>query len=160
MNYEQDLKIDVDALDVEWADQPSLMLRYTKVAAEARMELDKAKEDLGTVKAEIDLQIREDPESFGIAKVTESAIQSAIILDDGFNKANEKCLQLAYEFEMAQGAVRAVDQRKQALENLVKLHGLQYFAGPKIPRNLSYEYQQKQKQKSADDNIKIVRRRK
>jgi len=159
MNYEQDLKIDVDALDVEWADQPLLMLKYTKISVEARMELDKAKEDLGIVKAEIDLKIRQDPEAFGITKITESAIQSAIILDTTFGLANEKCLQASYEFDMAQGAVRAVDQRKQALENLVKLHGLQYFAGPKIPRNLSYEYQQKQKQKNADDKVSLKPRR-
>ena len=159
MNYEQDMRIDVDSLDVEWADQPTLMLRYTKIAAEARMALDRAKENLGIVKAEIDLTIRKDPEKYDIIKITESAIQSAIILDTDYGLVNEKCLQAAYEFDMAQGAVKAVDQRKQALENLVKLHGLQYFAGPKIPRNLSYEYQQKQKQKSSDDKITLKPRR-
>ena len=159
MNYEQDMRIDVDSLDVEWVDQPTLMLRYTKIAAEARMALDRAKENLGIVKAEIDLTIRKDPEKYDIIKITESAIQSAIILDTDYGLVNEKCLQAAYEFDMAQGAVKAVDQRKQALENLVKLHGLQYFAGPKIPRNLSYEYQQKQKQKSSDDKITLKPRR-
>ena len=159
MNYEKDLKIDVDSLDVEWADQPTLMLKYTKISAEARMELDEAKENLGVVKAEIDLKIREKPEKFGIVKLTEAAVQSAIILDEDFGKANSKCLKAAYELEMAQGAVRAVDQRKQALENLVRLHGLQYFAGPKIPRDLSKEYNKKQVQKEADAKIKIRRTR-
>ena len=159
MNYEKDLKIDVESLDVEWADQPTLMLKYTKISAEARMELDEAKENLGVVKAEIDLQVRETPEKFGIAKATEAAIQSAIILDEEFIKASSKCFEASYELEMAQGAVRAVDQRKQALENLVRLHGLQYFAGPKIPRDLSKEYNKKQVQKEADAKIKIRRTR-
>ena len=159
MNYEKDLKIDVESLDVEWADQPTLMFKYTKISAEARMELDEAKENLGVVKAEIDLQIREKPEKFGIVKLTEAAVQSAIILDEDFGKANKECMKAAYELEMAQGAVRAVDQRKQALENLVRLHGLQYFAGPKIPRDLSKEYNKKQVQKEADAKIKIRRTR-
>ena len=158
MNYEKDLKIDVDALDIEWAEQPGLMLKYTKIAAEARMELDESKERLGVVRAEIDLHIREDPEKFRIVKITEAAIQSAIILDKAFQNENSKCLKAAYELEMAQGAVRAMDQRKQALENLVRLHGLQYFAGPKIPRDLSREYQKKQDQKKADEKVKITRR--
>ena len=158
MNYENDLKIDVDALDVEWAEQPTLMLKYTRIAAEARMELEEAKEKVGIVKAEIDLQIREDPEKFGLIKITEAAIQSTIALEDSFIKVNSKCLKTAYELEMAQGAVRAMDQRKQALENLVKLHGLQYFAGPKVPRDLSKEYLKKQNQKQADGKVKITRR--
>ena len=159
MNYEKDLKIDVDSLDVEWADQPTLMIKYTKIAAEARMELDEAKENLGIVKAEIDLEIRRDPEKFDIVKVTESAIQSAIILEENYGKANSRCLKAAYELEMAQGAVRAMDQRKQALENLVRLHGLQYFAGPKVPRDLSKEYQKKQNQKKADSTVSSKMRR-
>jgi len=158
MNYEKDLKIDVDALDIEWAEQPGLMLKYTKIAAEARMELDESKERLGIVKAGVDLAIRSDPEKFGIVKITESAIQSALTLNIEIKGINTKCLKAAYELEMAQGAVRAMDQRKQALENLVKLHGLQYFAGPKIPRNLSQEYQKKQDQKVSDSKVKITRR--
>ena len=158
MNYEKDLKIDVDALDVEWADQPGLMIKYTEISAEARMELDEAKENLGVVKATIDLAIRSNPEKFGIVKITESAIQSAITLNKDFSEANSRCLKAAYELEMAQGAVRAMDQRKQALEYLVKLHGLQYFAGPRVPRDLSKEYQKKQDQKEADSKVKISRR--
>jgi len=34
-------------------------------------------------------------------------------------------------------------QRKDALENLVRLHGQQYFAGPKMPRDVQWERQQK-----------------
>ena len=106
MNYEKDLKIDVDALDIEWAEQPGLMLKYTKIAAEARMELDESKERLGIVKAGVDLAIRSDPEKFGIVKITESAIQSDLTLNIEIKGINTKCLKAAYELEMAQGAVR------------------------------------------------------
>ena len=49
-----------------------------------------------------------------------------------------------YESDMAKGAVRALESKKDALENLVKLHGQQYFAGPKMPRDISWEREQKQ----------------
>jgi hypothetical protein len=49
-----------------------------------------------------------------------------------------------------------MEQRKDALENMVRLHGQQYFAGPRIPRNLTEERQAKQKK--ADTQIKMKRR--
>jgi len=36
-------------------------------------------------------------------------------------------------------AVRAMNVKKDALENMVKLLGMQYFAGPKEPRDLHRE---------------------
>jgi hypothetical protein len=58
---------------------------------------------------------------------------------------------LKYEAEVLQGAVNAVDHRKDALENLVRLHGLQYFAGPKVPRNLSEEREYREEQQKKVD---------
>jgi hypothetical protein len=44
--------------------------------------------------------------------------------------------------------------RKAALENLVQLHGQNYFAGPKVPRNLSKERDEKEeRQKRVMTNI-------
>ena len=34
MNYEKEILIDESALDVEWLEQPRLMMRYTRHAAE------------------------------------------------------------------------------------------------------------------------------
>ena len=60
-----------------------------------------------------------------------------------------------YEFNTAKGAVRAVDQRKESLENLVRLHGQHYFAGPKIPRDLSSEVEQHKIRKESNAKIRI-----
>jgi hypothetical protein len=46
---------------------------------------------------------------------------------------------------MAQAAVNAFEQRKSALENLVRLFGQSYFAGPKMPRDLHWEKEEKEK---------------
>ncbi len=64
-----------------------------------------------------------------------------------------------YEYQMAQGAVQAVEQRKSALENLVKLYGQGYFAGPKTPRDISSEVLKDQKNKRVNSNVKIKRRK-
>ena len=131
MDYEKDITIDVDALDVEWAGQARLMLQYAKHAAKMRLEVDRKKEQLDIIKAELDKKIRISPEDFGIVKLTESFVTSTIITQKEYMIVNEEFLQVAYESNMAQGAVRALEGKKTSLENLVKLYGQQYFAGPR-----------------------------
>lgn len=151
MNYEADIQIDDNSLDLEWLDQPSLMLKYARVSAQTRRILDEAKQNLDVVRAELDKDIRENPDDYGIAKVTEGSITSAINTSDDYKKAFKAFLDAKYEADMAGGAVRAFDARKDALENLVRLHGQQYFAGPKIPRDLAWE--RKEKEKKTDKGV-------
>jgi hypothetical protein len=135
MNYEDDIRIDDQMLDVEWLEQPEKMLKYAQIAARARLDLDLAKEKVDVVKAELDRAIRSDPASYGIEKITETAVQNMIIIQPTYVTANNAMIQLKYEADMAQGAVRAIDARKDALENLVRLHGQSYFAGPRVPHD-------------------------
>lgn len=161
MNYEQDMTIDPDALDVEWIEQPRLMLRYAKHASEMKREVEQAKEKLDIIRADLDKKIRIAPEKFGIVKLTESVISSTIITQEEFKTGNEEFLEVAYEANMAQGALRALEGKKAALENLVKLHGQQYFAGPSVPRDLSKEWEQHERQKKVDAGVatKMKRRK-
>ena len=161
MNYEQDLTIDPDSLDTEWLDQPRLMLRYAKHASKMKMEVERAKEKLDIIRADLDKKIRVAPEEFGIVKLTESVITSTIITQVQFRAGNEEFLEAAYEANMAQGALRALEGKKTALENLVKLHGQQYFAGPSVPRDLSKEWEIKEKQRESDAGVasKLKRRK-
>lgn len=159
-DYEQDTAIDPDALDTEWLEQPRLMMRYAQFLANSRRELERAKEKLDIIRAELDKEIRTDPEKFGIAKVTEGAINSTILTNSDFQAGQKELNDAQYEVNMAQGAVRAIEGKKDALENLVRLHGQQYFAGPRVPRDLSKEWEQKQNQKSADAKVGGMIRRK
>jgi len=134
-NYEEDMRIDDQMLDVEWLEQPEKMFKYCKLAAEARRDLDAAKEKVDIVKADLDKQIRSTPAVFGIEKITETAIQNVILTRTEYIKANNSFMQLKYEVDMASSAVRAMEQRKEALENLVRLHGQSYFAGPRVPHD-------------------------
>jgi len=160
MNYEEDIRIDESALDVEWLDQPSLMMKYARNAAEARLELDRAKEALELTKAELDREVRSNPEAFGMEKLTESAVQNTIILQEAYIGANDNFIQAKFKADIAQGAVRAFDARKDALENLGRLLGLQYFAGPKMPRDLLEEREQRNKELNVKVGNKMSRRTK
>lgn len=159
MDYEKDMKIDPNALDVEWLEQPNLMMKYGRIAAQTKVDMDMAKEKLEVVKAELDKDIRLNPEKYDIAKLTESVVTNTIILQPEYKEASEVYIKASYEFNMARYAVQAISDRKDALENLVKLHGMQYFAGPSVPRDLSKEWESKQKQKKVDSRIRMQRQR-
>jgi hypothetical protein len=160
MNYEDDIRIDETALDVEWLEQPSLMMKYARIAAEARMEYDKTKEALELVKAELDREIRTDPGSFGIEKITETVVMNTILKQEAYQKTSEILIQAKYDLDIAFGAVKAFDARKDALENLVRLNGQQYFAGPKVPRDLSEVRSEWRSKINKEIAIKMNRRKK
>jgi len=104
--------IDPDALDVEWLRQPQLMIKYAKISAEAKMEVLSAKENLDLVRAELDKDIRSDPDKFGIAKITESAVLNTIISNQRYKKANSEYLEKQYEYEMSRGEFRHSNIKK------------------------------------------------
>lgn len=160
MNFERDVNIDETALDVEWLEQPNLMLKYGKLVAEARKEYDLAKENLDVVKAELDKKIRSNPEEYDIIKVTESAINAAILTHPDYQEASSKLIEAKYNLNLYQTAADAIDAKKAALENLVRLHGQQYFAGPKVPHDLSVERQKAYQQKKVDSRVRIGRKKK
>ena len=140
MNYEADVAIDESALDIEWLRQPNLMLEYALHCANKRKEMDLCKEEVELVRSQLDKELREAMTIDG-KKPTETAIQNAIVLQQPYQEAVRRYIEAKYEFEVASAAVRAIETKKAALENLVKLHGQQYFAGPKVPRDLRKEWE-------------------
>lgn len=161
LNYEQDVSIDETALDVEWLQQANLMYKYARHQAETKKAMDEAKERLDFIKAKVEMDIRANPENYGLSKVTESAVASAILLQPEYQEASKKYVEARYENDMAVAAVRAIDQKKTALENLVKLLSVSYFAGPSAPRDLSLKWNEhikRKEQKELNKNVKIRRR--
>jgi len=136
MNYEKDIEIDENSLDIEWLGQPALFMKYSQHSAQMRRNVDETKQALDVARAELDNEIRNDPSKFDLPKVTDTAVASAILTTSKYKKVFKEYLDAKYEADMAQAAVIAFDQRKTALENMVRLHGQQYFAGPKVPRDL------------------------
>lgn len=145
MNYEDDIQIDEQSLDIEWLNQPALMLKYARHAAQCRLELDKAKEALELVKAELDKEIRSFPDRFGIEKITDKVVENTIPMQPDYKEMSANFINARFESDVAYGAVKAIEARKDALENMGRLLGLQYFAGPKMPRDLHEERSAKQK---------------
>lgn len=147
LNYEKDIHIDEDQLDIEWLEQPTLMLKYCRHEAETEQKFEIEKTKLDLLKSELDNQIRKNPKDFGLEgiKITEAVVSNTILASEEYQDAYIEYMDVKFERDMAKNAVKAISQRKDALENLVKLHGQSYFAGPKMPRNIHEERQQRNK---------------
>jgi len=160
LDFEKDVAIDESALDVEWLRQADLMHRYSVYAAKTHRYMDEMKERLDVVKAKLDLDIRSNPDKYGLSKVTESVVQSTILLQDEYQEMSKKYRDARYEYEIALAATRALDQKKTALENLVRLLGMDYFAGPSAPRDIGDEWARHAKEMAQKEQNKRVRIRK
>lgn len=155
-DYIQDMKIEPDELDLEWLGQPQLMVKYSAKLAEAKERRDLMKEEVDLMRAECDRDIRKAPEKFGLEKITETAVSNAILTIDDYKDAQEQLRRANYDVNVLQGVVSAIEQRKAALENMVRLLGQNYFAGPSIPRNLQEEMELKQKE--SNKKVKLKRK--
>ena len=158
-SYQDDINIDETALDVEWLNQPRLMAKYAVILATAARDVDYSKENLDVVRADLELEVRDKPEAFGVEKgtrVTEALVTAIVLGCDKYKKASREYIDAKYEHNIALGIVRAFDQRKSSLENLVRLHGQSYFAGPTIPRDLAE--QRKAFDESVQQKMKFRRR--
>lgn len=124
-------EIDETQLDREWINQPRMYYDYASQLAEAKLALEETKVDLDVVRADLDLHIRSKPDEYGLEKVTEKTIESAIMQQSEYTAELKKVRRAKHEVDLLNAAVQALDHRKHALQNLVSLHGQQYFATPK-----------------------------
>jgi hypothetical protein len=154
-DYTKDIYIDPDALDVEWLGQPNLFFRYAAALADQSRKTEQAKRDLDVITAEIDDEIRRHPETFlgEDVRPTENAIRNQVVQEKKVLDAQNKYHDAKHDEAMLTAAVRAMDQRKTALENLVRLQGQQYFAAPKEPRDLGMRWEERVQKDSAQRKI-------
>lgn len=157
MDYEKDLKIDENALDIEWLEQASLAMRWAKNYAVCRRRLTEAEEKIKIVRAELIKKVNRNPDKYlgeGV-KPTAPVVEAYYRLHSKHIEAKEEWVEAQFELNIAEAAKNEISfTRKAALENLVILHGQQYFAGPKMPRNLNDEVQKrKERQEKANKRV-------
>ena len=168
LDYESNLRIDEDALDLECLDQPMRFLEISKASAQADFEYDEKKNEAEIVTAiETDL-IRSNLDEYktcpidtkGNKKPTEGWITSQLWQNEKYKKVQKELNEAKKHAGIVKGAVKTWEQRKNMLETLTKLHGQSYFAGPSVPRDLPNERSNtaQKAQKQAKVQNKMVKR--
>jgi|AntDeeMinimDraft_5_1070356.scaffolds.fasta_scaffold06636_5 hypothetical protein len=153
INYSKLVSIDDQALDIEWLEQSRNMLKVTHMSADRRAEMDKVADALDLEFAVLDKKVRANPEKYELDKVTDAIVKNAIVREESYIAAKQEYLNAKYEYDLSKGAVQAMEQKKSALEGLVKLFMNQYFAGPSVPRDLQAELLNKRKEQEQQKTI-------
>lgn len=144
--------IDLNRLEMEWVEHPE---RYRKAAlkvADAADELKTAEGQLELVSAEIEHDIRIDPESYGITKISEAWVKSTIIRQKPYREALKDKNDKKHKLEILKVAVGEIDREKSAIEDEVKLWIAGYFSTPYIDNEKWMEKTEKDKMNKAFGN--------
>lgn len=149
-DYESMVTIDSYNLDKEWERQPALMLICGERLALARKELDIQKENYDITIAEVDRDIRESSDK----KPVEKAIEGMVLMDPRVQEAKADLIEAKYNVSMLEAARAGLENKREALTNLVKLHGMTYFAEPCADIQAKGELQEI-KQEMARNKVKI-----
>lgn len=154
MNYEKEIVIDENRLELEWKKQSQNYLTISKEAAHADTEAKRSKENLEVVKAELYLSIRKQMEEEG-EKVTEAILDSKIKRHESYKDAMSQYLNDNHAAQILKSAVQAFDHKKSALENLVKLKLAGYYSEPKDSK--MQDAVEQEARKSQKDKLKSRR---
>lgn len=125
-----DLSIDENDMAGEWKEQPTLMLEYSLLLADAQQEVDEYKARLSVITAELETDIRNNPQDYEITKVTEAAVAATIPQQKAHQVATTKYNKAKHAARIYQAAVDALGHRKSALQGMTDLFMRQWFADP------------------------------
>ena len=125
--------IDITRLDDEWLTQPGKAHDAIERYRIAGKKLREGKAEFEKITAGIRLNIRQCPSDYDLpAKITEKMVDEALLIAPKFQKAQAKYFILQDKSDRRKNVVQVMDDRKKALENLVRLHGQDYFSTPRV----------------------------
>jgi hypothetical protein len=143
--------IDLGSLEVEWLRQPRLYGKYSAKLADAKKDLSEAKAAEEVTEAEVKRRIRRNPQKYGMNKITEPAVKETMVLHPLYQRAVAAVNSAKHVVDVLEGLINTLEHRKRTLENLVTLHGQNYFSKPKSPKGYGREM---------EDSLDMVKKRK
>lgn len=121
------LSIDPDELEQECVGQPLLFCQIGELAAEARSDAKKAKEHVEFVKAKLKGEMRTNPKTYGLDKVTDKAVEAAVQAHPETQDAISDYVESSKAADALSILQTSAEQRRAMLKNLVELVVHRYF---------------------------------
>lgn len=132
MAKSHEMEIDIHRLHVEWKEFPKRYHEAAMKAADAVEKADRLKSKMELVWAQVEEEVRESPSAFRLVKVTDSAVEMKVKLDERYQEAQEAFLKAKAEVTYYKALTDSLDANKTAIEYLSKLRLADYFSEPKI----------------------------
>jgi tetrahydromethanopterin S-methyltransferase subunit G len=127
-DVESRMPVDRSDLETECERQASFHEEVGDMYALSRAEVRSAEKRLKEVKAELSGKVRANPSVYGFEKITEAAVESAILLQPEYKTALELMNRWEAISDRLQNLVASVYQRKSMISDLVSLYCSNYYA--------------------------------
>lgn len=164
LNFENDIAIDLDRLHEEWQTHAQLRYKYAKHISYLEKVVKKAHEKVKVVRSQLTRDAMKDSKGCcGIDKApTAPLIEAYYRTHPEHEAAKTELIDAEYNLSMAWNSVKAFDDRKNSLENEVKLWTRNYFATPTEERMVDggkkfIEMQNEMQDEIRDEKVQIQR---
>lgn len=124
-------EVDETDLPGEWVRQPGNYLKVSLKLAKAEKDEAAAKAALDECYATLSRNVRENPEKYRVAKLTNEVVESVVTTHADYKAARQRHIDAGYLVKLLKAATGALEHKKKALENLVYLTGQGLYAAPK-----------------------------
>ena len=161
MDITKDLELDMHHLDEGWLDLPQQILKWNTTSVEVEMEARVMKIELEQLKATLDSRMRENPAEYGIQKITEATITSAIMIHPSVIEKTQEFNLTDKKSKILKTYCMAMESKRKALEGLTQLYSTGYFANKPILGNPASEFVQEKETKklNTESNKKLLRKK-
>jgi hypothetical protein len=126
-NFTEEVKIDEYSLHLENLNQPQLLAKYLAAHADAIRVRDFCKRSSLITRARVEMEVRQEPEKFGVEKVTEAAIKNAVELHVRVVRCEATLLEAEHKVKMLSAAVDSFKERRKAIDGLTTLLQMGYW---------------------------------
>ena len=133
VTIKDELKIEPSELHLELIRQPQLFWKYSEDLVQASSYRDELKNKIEYEEARLSSEIRATPERFGVDRVTEGSIASAITLQESMVELKSQYLEAKEAADRMKAMIDSIQQKKVALENLCSLWIAKFWSEVKMP---------------------------
>lgn len=130
------LAVHIDKLQQDSERHSGLAFRAGELAADLKAEAKRSKLAVEEIEAEVDKEVRADPDSFGLTKITESVVSSAVTSDRRVQEARRREIDAAHDADKAGNLASAYDHRRSMLKGEIELYVHNYFGDPEQDRSM------------------------
>ena len=119
-DFEQELKIDLNTLEFEFMDQPIKVKKWGDLATDAEFIKNRAKDYLGQVIAETELDIRRNPDKYDIPKITDKLVATVALTIDVVKDAQLKYAETLRDLGNLKNSTNSLEHRRSSLKHLME----------------------------------------
>ena len=159
LDFQADLAINPDELDIAALEQSNLAMKYSREAAHYSRIVKKCQEKVKVTRSKLIKEVNDDPEKcLGKGQKATGPNQEAYYRDHPSHIAAKKeLIDAEYQYDLVKAAADHVAfQRSKMIQVLSSLLNAEYFAAPGFARDLKKEWDRRKHKKDMNERANEV----